>query len=275
MRRVRFARRALLGLLVVAAACADTTADSGTETGTDLAAASASTTTTTTTITAPSGPDATQPTAGTTMTTAPSDAATTTSTTSTAPPTTTTTTTTSPATMTQYVVPVVGAGTSWGDTHSSYPATDIFVVGGCAGSIVSPVAGVALEVRRVDSWDPAVDDPATRGGRSVAILGDDGVRYYLAHFDTIESAIEPGARVEAGQPLGIVGETGRTSACHVHFGISPPCPDAEWSVRRGVIWPFPYLDAWRAGEQASPAEEVAEWSAANPDACAAAATGTP
>lgn len=140
---------------------------------------------------------------------------------------------------------------------------------------MSPVPGVALEVRRVDSWDPAVDDPATRGGRSVAILGDDGARYYLAHFDTIEEAIEPGARVEAGQQLGGVGDTGRTSACHVHFGISPPCPEAEWSIRRGVIWPFPYLDAWRAGEQASPAEEVAAWSAANPDACAAAATGAP
>jgi murein DD-endopeptidase MepM/ murein hydrolase activator NlpD len=145
------------------------------------------------------------------------------------------------------------------------------VVGGCGGSIVSPATGVALEVRRVDAWDPAVDDPATRGGLSVAILGDDGVRYYLAHFDTIDAALEPQVRVDAGQRLGTVGETGRASACHVHFAISPPCPEVEWSIRRGVIWPHPYLDAWWAGEQLSPAAEVEAWSGANPEACAVAA----
>ena len=39
-------------------------------------------------------------------------------------------------------------------------------------------------------------------------------------------------------------------------------------MRRGVVWPHPYLDAWRRGEQLSPAEEIAWWAAANPDACA-------
>jgi hypothetical protein len=64
-----------------------------------------------------------------------------------------------------------------------------------------------------------------------------------------------------------MGETGRTSACHLHFSISPPCPGKEWSVRRGVIWPYRYLDAWRAGDQLSPVDEVNSWLAANPTAC--------
>jgi murein DD-endopeptidase MepM/ murein hydrolase activator NlpD len=127
---------------------------------------------------------------------------------------------------------------------------------------------MALEVRTVDGWDPAVDDPATRGGRSIALLGDDGVRYYMAHFESIDPAIIVGGRVGVGDLLGTVGETGRASACHVHFGISPPCPTAEWSVRRGAIWPYPYLDAWRVGEQLSPAEEIASWVVDNPTACA-------
>ncbi len=179
-----------------------------------------------------------------------------------------TTTVLSP-TSTPYVVPVADVDAAgWGSAHSGYPATDIFAA--CGAEIVSPVNGSVLEVRTVDSWDPAVDNPATRGGRSVALLGDDGVRYYVAHMDVIDPTVLVGARVGAGQYLGTVGETGRTSACHVHFSISPPCPGMEWSVRRGVVWPYPYLDAWRVGEQLSPANEVAQWVAANPDACAVA-----
>ncbi len=140
---------------------------------------------------------------------------------------------------------------------------------------MSPANGVVLESRRVNSYDPAVDNPATRGGRSVAILGDDGVRYYLAHFESIDDGIEPGVRVSAGQSLGHVGRTGRASACHLHFGISPPCPGKEWSVRRGVVWPHTYLDDWRAGGQRSPADEVNAWVAANPDACAQAMADPP
>jgi hypothetical protein len=67
-----------------------------------------------------------------------------------------------------------------------------------------------------------------------------------------------------------MGRTGRASGCHLHFAISPPCPGKEWSVRRGVIAPWSYLDAWRRGEQLSPAAEVAAWSLAHPDACQAA-----
>jgi murein DD-endopeptidase MepM/ murein hydrolase activator NlpD len=170
-------------------------------------------------------------------------------------------------TTTPYGLPVADRDrAAWGSTHSTYPATDVFV--GCGATLVSPVWGTVLEVRRVDSYDPQVDDPATRGGRSVSILGFDGVRYYLAHFDTIVDGLSVGDEVALGDVLGTMGETGRTSACHLHFSISPPCPGTEWSVRRGVIWPYPYLDAWRRGEQRSPADEVAEWVAANPTACA-------
>jgi peptidoglycan LD-endopeptidase LytH len=170
-------------------------------------------------------------------------------------------------TTTPYRVPLLDAARAgWSPTHSTYPATDIFLA--CGAAIVSPVWGEVLEVRRVDQYDPAVDDPATRGGRSIAILGFDGVRYYLAHFETIVDGLVVGDEVEVGQVLGTMGSSGRSSACHLHFSLSPPCPGEEWSVRRGVVWPYPYLDAWRAGEQRSPAAEVEAWTATNPDACA-------
>lgn len=180
--------------------------------------------------------------------------------------------TTSATAVTTYVVPVAPAELAdWNPTHAAYPATDIFVAGGCGATVVSPADGVVVEVRTVDEWSAAQDDPATRGGRSVAIVGDDGVRYYLAHFATVFDDVVVGRRLGAGTLLGTVGDSGRASACHVHFGISPPCPQPEWSVRRGVVWPHPYLDAWQAGRSLSPAAEVEEWSAANPVACETAA----
>ena len=158
------------------------------------------------------------------------------------------------------------ANAGWSDTHSGYPATDIFLP--CGSALVSPVSGTLLEVRRVDGWDADIDNPATRGGRSISILGDDGVRYYLAHMDTIADDLEPGVAIPLGRPVGTLGDTGHTSACHLHLGISPPCPGKEWSVRRGVVWPYPYLAAWKRGEQLSPVDEVARWVADHPNGCA-------
>jgi murein DD-endopeptidase MepM/ murein hydrolase activator NlpD len=172
-----------------------------------------------------------------------------------------------PPPTTPYRLPVdPELGPGWNPTHASYPATDVFLP--CGTDVVSPVRGTVLEVRRIDSWDPVVDNPATRGGRSVSILGADGVRYYFAHFQSIQPALAVGQTVDPGQRLGALGDSGRTSACHLHFGISPPCPGKEWSVRRGVVWPYPYLDSWRAGGQRSPADEVANWAEAHPNACA-------
>jgi murein DD-endopeptidase MepM/ murein hydrolase activator NlpD len=159
----------------------------------------------------------------------------------------------------------IAAGTNVGyaRTHANYTATDIFAA--CGTPILSPVDGVVGDVRRVDSYSAL--NPATFGGRSVAVIGDDGVRYYGSHYDTIEAATVPGARVSVGTVLGTMGKTGDTAVCHLHFGLSVPCPGAEWSVRRGIVWPWPYLDAWKAGQNLSPQDEVRAWRAANPTGC--------
>ena len=173
----------------------------------------------------------------------------------------------------RYVMPVeASANVAYGSagSHAGYPAADIFASAGCGTPLVAPVDGRVLEVRTVDLYDPATDNPARRGGRYVSIEGVDGVRYYLAHLDSVAAGLAPGQAVGVGQVVGTMGRTGRAGACHLHLGVSPPCPGKEWAVRRGVVWPQPYLDAWRRGGTASPAREVAAWVAANPDACAAA-----
>ena len=169
-------------------------------------------------------------------------------------------------------VPVApGVAVGWVHDHHDYPATDIFAA--CGSVAVAPVTGLVVHVRREDHYVRSVDNPALRGGRSVAVLGDDGVRYYMSHFASVDDATVVGGRVTAGQRIAIVGESGDAGACHIHFGLSPDCAQLEWSVRRGVIWPYTYLDSWRAGRNRSPAPEIAAWAAAHPTACADASAG--
>jgi murein DD-endopeptidase MepM/ murein hydrolase activator NlpD len=156
-----------------------------------------------------------------------------------------------------------GTNVGYARTHANYTATDIFAA--CGTPILSPVDGLVSDVRRVDSYSPL--NPATFGGRSVAVIGDDGVRYYGSHYDTIAAATLPGARVSVGTVLGTMGKTGDTTVCHLHFGLSLPCPGAEWSVRRGIVWPWPYLDGWKTGQNLSPQDEVRSWRAAHPTGC--------
>jgi len=105
-----------------------------------------------------------------------------------------------------------------------------------------------------DMWDHKVNDGATRGGLSVAIIGDDGVRYYGSHLSQVADGIAPGVRVVAGQPLGLTGKSGdaRFVDPHLHFGISHPTTPEDWAVRRGEIPPYGYLRAWQRGEDATP-----------------------
>lgn len=159
----------------------------------------------------------------------------------------------------RHVFPVLGE-VSYAHSHHGYPATDIMA--DCGLTYVAPYPGVVDEVSRVDRYDPVANDGATRGGLSVSIVGDDGVRYYGSHFSAIAKQITPGHRVAAGDPVATVGRTGDAGACHVHFGLSPVCADGDWFVRRGVVWPWSYLDSWRAGEDAQPRPEIVQWLAA-------------
>jgi murein DD-endopeptidase MepM/ murein hydrolase activator NlpD len=167
------------------------------------------------------------------------------------------TTTTAARAATRYAFPIKGCAVSFGSLHHDYPATDIFAKAGC--SVVAPASGVVDEVSRVDRWGPDNDDGDARGGLSFSIVGADGVRYYGSHLSVLEARIKPGLRIEAGAPVGKVGHTGsaRGVAPHLHFGLSWPTRPGVWWVRRGVVPPAPFLRAWQAGEQRSPARAVA------------------
>jgi hypothetical protein len=160
-----------------------------------------------------------------------------------------------------YKFPVAGCKTTYSKYHHDYPASDINKVRRNAICIfVAPIGGVIQDVNRKDVWTYKTNRGQDRGGLSISIIGDDGVRYYGSHLASIEPGIEPGVRVEIGTRLGVIGSTGsaRGTRGHLHFGISYQTEPGDWEIRRGVIWPWRYLDSWRAGENLSPVKEVAK-----------------
>ena len=167
--------------------------------------------------------------------------------------------TTSPAAAAPiYAFPVAGCTVTYSKYHHDYPAADIFGKKGCA--FVAPTAGVVDEVNAVDRWSGKTNLGPDRGGLSISIVGDDGVRYYGSHLSKIEAKIIPGYRVATGEKLGEIGSTGsaRGTKAHLHFGISYPTEKGIWWIRRGVglekgkTSPWKYLQAWQAGKDLKP-----------------------
>ena len=157
-----------------------------------------------------------------------------------------------------YVYPIDGCKSSYSRAHHDYPATDILAKTGC--KFLAPTSGVIDEVNDVDKYSWKNNDGALRGGLSISMIGDDGVRYYGSHFSKIYKKVIPGYRVEVGELIALVGTSGDAAgtAPHVHFGISWPTKAGIWWVRRGMVYPWKYLDAWKAGKDLSPAKEVAK-----------------
>ena len=156
-----------------------------------------------------------------------------------------------------YTFPVQGCSYTYSHYHHDYPATDILTHVGCL--FVAPTSGVVDEVNRVDRFTWKTDLGADRGGLSISIIGDDGVRYYGSHLSYISTKIVPGYRVSVGEVMGRTGDSGdaKGTTPHLHFGISWPTPPNIWWVRRGELYPWKFLDAWKAGKDLSPASSVA------------------
>ncbi|MEW5847219.1 MAG: M23 family metallopeptidase [Myxococcota bacterium] len=55
-------------------------------------------------------------------------------------------------------------------------------------------------------------------GNHIVVLHAHGYRTHYSHLSKI--LVEPGTRVEAGTPLGLMGDTGRSTGPHLHFAVS-------------------------------------------------------
>lgn len=107
---------------------------------------------------------------------------------------------------------------------------DIFST--CGTPVVAAVAG-EVTLATYDS----------RAGNHAVVAADDGTSQVYMHM-LRKPLVKAGQRVEAGAPLGSVGESGSAQGCHLHF---------EWWTAPGwyrggrPIDPLPSLKQWEAG----------------------------
>lgn len=86
---------------------------------------------------------------------------------------------------------------------------------GWGRKVLAPLSGEVLHVH----VNPTVNEPGTMipGIASLVLLrGDDGTHVMVAHLDSI--SVKAGDRVQAGQPIGLVGNNGHSRHPHIHLG---------------------------------------------------------
>lgn len=96
---------------------------------------------------------------------------------------------------------------------------------------------------------------AARGGRvqyagyegnagNYIVIDGRGTPYDFAYMHLAQpSPLRAGEAVRTGQPIGVVGETGDATACHLHFEVwTPP----GWYEGGSPIDPLPFLKQWDA-----------------------------
>ena len=110
-----------------------------------------------------------------------------------------------------------------------------------AATLITPVEGVSVaqiaETFGAPRWDrrhEGIDIFAPRWTPVIAaapgwvyritdqtVIGDGGVRYYYTHLEAVHEELREGQLVEAGQPLGYVGNDGNAAGTptHLHFGV--------------------------------------------------------
>lgn len=64
-------------------------------------------------------------------------------------------------------------------------------------------------------------DDLSLGGLSVTVFGGGGVRYFYTHFESVPEELTEGQRVETGDLIGFVGNSGNAAGTppHLHFGV--------------------------------------------------------
>jgi Peptidase family M23/Transglycosylase SLT domain len=112
-----------------------------------------------------------------------------------------------------YVFPVGGGPSivSAAHTHHDYPAVDIAAPEG------SPEYALSNAVV-LDAWR----QPDPRCGIGMTIRTTDGLTWTYCHMSYMEPAVQPGATLTAGQPVGLVGSTGDATGPHLHLQLQPP-----------------------------------------------------
>ncbi len=145
-----------------------------------------------------------------------------------------------------YVFPIFGTA-SFGDSFGGprpnvqggwHHGEDIFAAAG------SPLLAVADGTLHTIGFTPI-------GGYRLWLRDDEGNEFYYAHLSAYSPLAVEGRRVEAGDVIGFVGDTGDAEGGtpHLHFEIHPAT--MAGLGYHGVVAPYSILLAWRRAEDIS------------------------
>jgi murein DD-endopeptidase MepM/ murein hydrolase activator NlpD len=111
-----------------------------------------------------------------------------------------------------YVFPVAGGPgvVSVGHTHHDYPAADI-----------AAPEGAQLYALSDGTVERAWASPTGNCGIGFTIATIDGLTWTYCHMSYLEPAVLEGATLAAGQPVGLVGQTGHADGPHLHLQLQP------------------------------------------------------
>jgi murein DD-endopeptidase MepM/ murein hydrolase activator NlpD len=102
--------------------------------------------------------------------------------------------------------------------------------------IVAAVGGRV--VRLGTEWAPDEAEDEYPRDDVVRIIDDRGWRYRYSHLDMINPDLRIDQRVEAGHPVGFLGQKGASGGwSHLHFGMKAPQPDG----RLGQVNAYPFF----------------------------------
>lgn len=102
-----------------------------------------------------------------------------------------------------------------------------------------------FRLRVIHRWRPVrltADDWRPLAGNYVLVEGPSGVALY-AHLRRDQLAVRRGDRIKSGDPIGRVGNSGRSSMPHLHFHLM----DRAALDARGILCGFRQFDEWRGG----------------------------
>jgi murein DD-endopeptidase MepM/ murein hydrolase activator NlpD len=135
-----------------------------------------------------------------------------------------------------FAFPVLGphdfgdAGARFGAARSGHTHEGQDVMADCGTPLVAARGGTV----QYSGYQSAAGNYLVIDGRGT------GLDFMYAHLAE-PSALQTGERVRTGQPIGIVGQTGDATACHLHFEMwTPP----GWYQGGSPIDPLPFLMRW-------------------------------
>ena len=100
-----------------------------------------------------------------------------------------------------------------------------------------PTAGLVVSVGRRRLARLRSDTPVEPRYDVVYLLDDRGWYYRYSHLQSIDPAIKPGAMVNLGQKIGVLGKEGGSGGwSHLHFDISAASRRASGAVQEGYAF---------------------------------------